>query len=81
MFYVINKSKIYSYLIALCTVVILFVAATSINDMVTGNTVETGTNVVEENKLNTNSISNNVTNDIATNKMVNNTTMANKTGF
>lgn len=54
MFYVFNKSKIYSYLIALCTVVILFVAATTLNDMVSPskNMVETGTNVIEENKVN-----------------------------
>lgn len=54
MFYVFNKSKIYSYLIALCTVVILFVAATTLNDMVSPskNMVETGTNVVVSNNLN-----------------------------
>lgn len=53
MFYVFNKSKIYSYLIALCTVVILFVAAATINDMSSpsGNIVETGTNVVESNVI------------------------------
>lgn len=55
MFYVVNKSKIYSYLIALCTVVILFVAATTINDMATpptGNIVETDANIVGENNVN-----------------------------
>lgn len=60
MFYVVNKSKIYSYLVALCTVVILFVAATTINDIVapsenvvetTTNIVETATNSVLENRL------------------------------
>ena len=34
MFYVINKSKIYSYIIALSTVVILFVIAGKINKSV-----------------------------------------------
>jgi len=53
MFYVINKSKIYSYLVALCTVVVLFVAATTINDMASSsqNLVETGTNVVYRNEI------------------------------
>lgn len=55
MFYVINKSKIYSYLIALCTVVILFVAATTINDMASpsGNVVQTGANITNEGVKNT----------------------------
>ncbi len=55
MFYVINKSKIYSYLIAICTVVILFVAATTINDVASpsGNIIETGANIT------TNFVSNN----------------------
>lgn len=54
MFYVVNKSKIYSYLVALCTVVVLFVAATTINDMASSsqNLVETGTNVVHRNEVN-----------------------------
>ena len=52
MFYVFNKSKIYSYLIAICTVVILFVAATTLNDTISsaGNTLETGANVIEVNE-------------------------------
>ena len=54
MFFVVNKSKIYSYLIALCTVVLLFVAATALNDVASpsGNIVETGANVVDANNLN-----------------------------
>ena len=32
MFFVIDKSKILSYVIAICTVVILFVAATGLNN-------------------------------------------------
>lgn len=53
MFYVFNKSKIYSYMIAICTVVILFVMATSMNSMVTPseNILETGANIVETNKI------------------------------
>ena len=53
MFYVFNKSKIYSYLIAICTVVILFVAATTLNDMVSPsrNTIETGVNVIQVNEI------------------------------
>lgn len=52
MFYVFNKSKIYSYLIALSTVAILFVVATTLNDMVSPsqNIIETGANVVEINE-------------------------------
>ena len=34
MFYVINKSKIYSYVVALSTVVILFVATAKLNESV-----------------------------------------------
>lgn len=64
MFFVFNKSKIYSYMIALGTVVILFVAATKINDVISPNenTLETGTNIMEENKIE-NKIENNIEND------------------
>jgi len=52
MFYVFNKSKIYSYMIAICTVVILFVAATALNDMApSGNMLETGANVIQSNEI------------------------------
>lgn len=53
MFLVFNKSKIYSYMIAVCTVVILFVAAAKLNDVVSPsqNMIETGTNVVEVNTI------------------------------
>lgn len=53
MFFVIDKSKIYSYVIAICTVVVLFVAAAglnSINDK--KNTIVTSTNILEENSIN-----------------------------
>ena len=50
MFFVVNKSKIYSYLIAVCMVVVLFAMATSANDTnLEQNVVETGTNTVTEN--------------------------------
>ncbi len=53
MFFVFNKSKIYSYIIALCTVVILFVAAASLNDFLSPseNSVETVTNVTSLNTI------------------------------
>ena len=56
MFYVINKSKIYSYIIALSTVVILFVIAGKINNNSTSlnNTIETSTNVM----MNSNRVNN-----------------------
>lgn len=57
MFYVLNKSKIYSYIIAVCTVVVLFVAATKFNEVMIGNeTVETGTNTMFINKIEGNTI-------------------------
>lgn len=49
MFFVIDKSKIFSYVIAICTVVILFVAASGINNISTDNTVMTSSNAVDEN--------------------------------
>ena len=53
MFYVFNKSKIYSYMIAVCTVVVLFIAASSLNDIISpsNNVVPTGANVVEVNEI------------------------------
>ena len=52
MFYVFNKSKIYSYLIALSTVAILFVAATTLDNITPSSKeiVETRTNVIEINE-------------------------------
>lgn len=62
MFFVINKSKIYSYMIALSTVVILFMAVAKLNDVVSTseNIVETGTNAICSNIENTNSEKSNV---------------------
>lgn len=62
MFYVINKSKIYSYIIALSTVVILFVIAGGINDNSTSvnNTIETSSNSVKiVNKIENNNLNEN----------------------
>lgn len=62
MFYVINKSKIYSYIIALSTVVILFVIAGGINDNFTSanNTIETSSNSVKiVNKIENNNLNEN----------------------
>lgn len=49
MFWVIDKSKIYSYIISLSTVVILFVTAVYINNVSDDqkNIVETSTNAVQ----------------------------------
>lgn len=64
MFFVIDKSKIFSYVIAVCTVVILFVAAAGLNNMSTlENTVSTSTNSIYLNNMDTNNlIVNSVTN-------------------
>lgn len=53
MFFVIDKSKIVSYLLAICTVVILFVAAAGINNTNPSdiNSVMTSTNIVENNTI------------------------------
>ena len=62
MFYVINKSKIYSYIIALSTVVILFVIAGGINNNSTSvnNTIETSSNSVKiVNKVENNNLNEN----------------------
>ncbi len=52
MFFVIDKSKIFSYVTAICTVIILFVAASGLNDMANNKIVETSSNITEENKVN-----------------------------
>lgn len=59
MFFVLNKSKIYSYIIALSTVLILFVAAAKLNDIVSpsNNIVETSANIIE-NRVNLNVVEN-----------------------
>lgn len=73
MFFVIDKSKIFSYVIAICTVVILFVAAAGLNQENSVNdTLTTSTNITNLNNINNvtnsidrnNSIGNNLTNNI-----------------
>ena len=70
MFFVIDKSKIFSYAIAICTVVILFVAAAGLNNTNNQNMVTTPTNTVEANILN-NTISRDINNLITTNNVTN----------
>ena len=62
MFFVIDKSKIFSYVIAICTVVILFVAAAGVNNISADNSVMTSTNVVNANEVN--NVTNTVINEI-----------------
>ena len=62
MFFVIDKSKIFSYVIAICTVVILFVAAAGLNNISADNSVKTSTNVVNANEVN--NVTNTVINEI-----------------
>ena len=52
MFFIVDKSKIFSYVIAICTVVILFVAASGLNDMANNKIVETSSNIIQENSVN-----------------------------
>ncbi len=68
MFLVIDKSKIFSYIVAICTVIILFVAATGLNNMSSENSVMTSTNITNVNQVN----NINMINSIATNNSVNN---------
>lgn len=72
MFYVVNKSKIYSYVIALGTVLVLFVAAAKLNDVVSPkqNLVETSANIIEQNSIYQNEIQNR--NEAKPNVIVNN---------
>ena len=51
MFFVIDKSKIFSYIIAVCTVVVLFIAASNLNTIDSKNTIPTSANDVEINEL------------------------------
>lgn len=53
MFFVIDKSKIFSYAVAICTVVILFVAAAGLSKSPENeNAVLTSTNTIYGNELN-----------------------------
>lgn len=55
MFFVIDKSKIFSYVVAICTVIVLFVAAAGFNDK-TGKeqTLTTSTNITNANNITNN---------------------------
>lgn len=65
MFFVIDKSKIFSYIIAICTVVILFVAAAGLNDVSSSNeTITTSTNITDANIIETNILKNSITNNM-----------------
>ena len=65
MFFVIDKSKIFSYVIAICTVVILFVAAAGLNDVSSSNeTITTSTNITDANIIETNILKNSITNNM-----------------
>ena len=76
MFFVIDKSKIFSYVIAICTVVILFVAAAGLNNMFSSeNSVTTSTNSINSNTLNdsgtsTNSVASPTANSITTSNTI-----------
>lgn len=63
MFFVIDKSKIFSYVVAICTVIILFVAAAGLNNVSSDNSVMTSTNIVNANEIN------DVVNDITGNEI------------
>lgn len=59
MFFVIDKSKIYSYIIAICTVVILFVAAAGLSNNTDVNAQQTSANAtIQQNSMATNNIIN-----------------------
>ena len=51
MFFVINKEKIYSYIVAVCTVVILFVASET---YIKEDAIEASTNVSNESNIENN---------------------------
>ena len=51
MFIVFNKQKIYSYLVALSTVVILFVIAFAVTNTPNNDVLQTSTNIEEQNNM------------------------------
>lgn len=72
MFFVINKSKILSYLLAICTVAILFMLASGTEEV--NNTIATSANIINENIININSISeNNIIDNMDNNVLSNGT--------
>ena len=59
MFFVIDKSKIFSYVVAICTVIVLFVAAAGFNESSENSVLSTAANAISSNDTN-----NNLTNNI-----------------
>ena len=59
MFFVIDKSKIFSYVVAICTVVVLFLAAAGFNQSSENSVLSTAANAISSNDTN-----NNITNNI-----------------
>lgn len=59
MFFVIDKSKIFSYVVAICTVIVLFVAAAGFNESSENSVLSTVANAISSNDTN-----NNITNNI-----------------
>ena len=65
MFFVIDKSKIYSYIIAICTVVILFVAAAGLSNNTNMNTQQTSANATtQQNAMGSNNVDSNTINNL-----------------
>ena len=65
MFFVIDKSKIYSYIIAICTVVILFVAAAGLSNNTNKNTQQTSANATtQQNAMESNNVDSNTINNL-----------------
>ena len=59
MFFVIDKSKIFSYVVAICTVIVLFVAAAGFNESSENSVLSTAANAISSNNIN-NNIKNNI---------------------
>lgn len=65
MFFVIDKSKIYSYIIAICTVVILFVAAAGLSNNTNMNTQQTSANATtQQNAMESKNVDSNTINNL-----------------
>ena len=65
MFFVIDKSKIYSYIIAICTVVILFVAAAGLSNNTNMNTQQTSANATtQQNAMESNNVDSKTINNL-----------------
>ncbi len=58
MFFVIDKSKIFSYVVAICTVIVLFVAAAGFNESNENSALSTAANAISSNDINNNIVNN-----------------------